>query len=84
MLKFGVFYTHPPSPIGASFGVQEYANDLCLHAKFHLDRVIVSPLRGKTKFGCIFKFNVQHWMGLHHYKSSPMQWYQDSLWVQLA
>jgi len=34
-------------PIRAKFGMLEYTNCVRLRAEFHLDRVILSPLRGK-------------------------------------
>ena len=50
ILKFWGF--HYPRPFGAKFGMPKQTHRVLVHAKFHLDRYILSPLRGKQLPKC--------------------------------
>jgi len=74
--RLGRSHTHPLSSITVIFNMQEFACVAFFHTKFHLDRCIRSPIRGKTpKFGQTSnsrapyralliraKFGVQEWV----------------------
>jgi len=58
-LIFGDSCTDPLLPMRAKFGVLEETHSICLRAKFHLDRFILTPSGGeKAQILPFFDFSI--------------------------
>jgi len=88
----GYSCTDPLLPMRAKCGMLEQTHGLCLNAKFHLDRHILSPSGGENPkfyhfidFGILWRHQLasykESWTRVHNCKPSPIQQYQNRFYT---